>query len=458
MYDIFISYRTTHSNWVETLAHNLKAQGYRIFLDRWELIPGEDFPAKIHGAMKSVPCAILVATPDTCDSGWVQQELQLMINLKNSGSGFFFIPVVMGEFPDLPFIETIQAVDFGDSQPEIYRQAFQQLLCGLEQKPPGPGARFSGELQFPYRLAAADRPLVSSEHTFLDEVFSKLSTGLPLMILAQADTNTQVYARALRKHAETHYGAENVLHIFPPNSTRVDSGAYFGRLARQCHFEAPASESWEWADALAEKLDSGNELFLLVSGFENGADESRAELAGELRNLNERYPALRIVMMGSRRLAALKYAHGSMSLLNIADEMPIPELDSQDLPKIFGRIYPKLDLSPEQIQTAIAFTGGHPRLLHYCLQQQAHSADACRQLLEQSPLPAQLFTHFREVKDPLALCALLSQEPLGKFDPWPADDLIRRLYWSNLIIRRGPHFSWRCNFIRQVGRELLECR
>ena len=72
MYDIFISYRTTHSNWVETLAHNLRAQGYKIFLDRWELIRGEDFPAKIHEAMKRVRCAILVATPDTCDSGWVQ--------------------------------------------------------------------------------------------------------------------------------------------------------------------------------------------------------------------------------------------------------------------------------------------------------------------------------------------------------------------------------------------------
>jgi hypothetical protein len=30
-------------------------------------------------------CAILVATPDTSDSGWVQQELQSMINRKNSG-------------------------------------------------------------------------------------------------------------------------------------------------------------------------------------------------------------------------------------------------------------------------------------------------------------------------------------------------------------------------------------
>jgi hypothetical protein len=48
MYDIFISYRTTHSNWVETLAHNLKAQNFSVFLDQWEPIPGQDFTVKIH--------------------------------------------------------------------------------------------------------------------------------------------------------------------------------------------------------------------------------------------------------------------------------------------------------------------------------------------------------------------------------------------------------------------------
>jgi hypothetical protein len=202
MYDIFMSYRTTHSNWVETLAHNLKAQDYTVFLDQWELIPGHDFPAKIHEALKDARCAILVATPDTSDSGWVQQELQMMINRKNSSPGFFFIPVVMGEFPDLPFVETVQAVDFGDSQRVGYRRAFRRLLCGLEQKPPGPDVPFEGKLCFPDSLSSLGRPLVQREHTFLEEVFNQLETGQPLMILAQADTNTQIYGQALRKQAK----------------------------------------------------------------------------------------------------------------------------------------------------------------------------------------------------------------------------------------------------------------
>jgi hypothetical protein len=93
------------------------------------------------------------------------------------------------------------------------------------------------------------------------------------MILAQADINTQIYGRALRRQAETLYGVDNVFHIFPPNSSRADSAAYFGRLAKQCRLEGDISESWHWAEALSQKLDSGQDVFLLVTGFENGPAE-----------------------------------------------------------------------------------------------------------------------------------------------------------------------------------------
>lgn len=305
MYDIFISYRTTQSEWVETLAHNLKNQGYSLFLDSWELIAGQDFPLKIYEALEGSRCAVLVATPDTSESGWVQQELQMMINFKISKPDFFFIPVVMGQFPDLPFLKNVQAVDFGDCSPEVYRKAFHRLLCGLEQKPPGPDTPFKGKLLIPELRGCQVRQLATSELSFCDEVFNQLETGMPLMILAQADTNSQVYSHVLRENAESMFGEDNVYHIFPPNSTRADSAAYFGRLARQCHFEKEVSESWHWAEMMAEKLDDKHSVFLLVTGLENGPDECRAELAGELRQLNERYPALRIAMMGGEQLARL---------------------------------------------------------------------------------------------------------------------------------------------------------
>jgi hypothetical protein len=456
MYDIFISYRTTYSQWVETLAINLQTQDYKVFLDRWELIPGQDFAAKLHEALSESRLAILVATPDTCDSGWVQQEYASMLKRKNNEPEFFFIPIVMGEFPDLPFLDTIQAVDFGDSSPDLYRRAFHKLICGIKQKPPGSDLEFTGSLKLPKALTACNREMVANERTFLSQVFERLEHGRPLMILAQADTNTQIYACALREKAIARYGAENVFHIFPPNSTRADSAAYFSRLARQCHFEGAVGESWQWAGILEERLESGVAFFLLVSGFENGADECRAELAGELRMLSECFfPRFHLVMMGSQRLASLKYAQGDLSLLNIADELPVPEPTARDLTEIFGSIYQDLALNEHQIREVLVFTGGQPRLLHHCLQQGATSAEDCRRLLKRSPLPVQLFTHFQDESDLPALTVLLESTDLAPYDTWPADTLLRRLYWCNLLTQREGRFAWRCDFIRQTGRELL---
>lgn len=38
-YDVFLSHRSLDLDWVETLARNL-GQRYRVFLDRWEIVPG----------------------------------------------------------------------------------------------------------------------------------------------------------------------------------------------------------------------------------------------------------------------------------------------------------------------------------------------------------------------------------------------------------------------------------
>ena len=457
-YDIFISYRTTHSDWVKTLAHNLKNQDYKIFLDQWELIPGQSFPAQLHKALQNSRCAILIATPDAADSGWVQQELDSMLVRANSNHDkFFFIPVVMGQFPDLPFTETMQMVDFGDSQTDTYRKAFHQLLCGLKQQPPGAEGVFSGNLLIPDSNRAEERHLAKTEHNFVEQVFNTLNHGMPLIILAQADTHTQAYGSALRYKAEALYGADNVMHIYPPNSTRADSAAYFGRLAKQCHLEQEITESWEWADAIGEKLQQGQEIFLLVTGFENGAEASRAELAGELRQLNETFNTFHTVIMGSERLAAQKYVTDKLSFLNIAEDFTIPQLSHNDLQVIFKQLYPNLKLLSEQLKELIDFTGCQPRLLHYCLQQGADSADSAKQILLNSPLPAQLFTHFRDPHDTARLLDLMENKKLGKCEPWPNDELLRRLYWNNLITCKDADFVWRCDFIIETGRDLLEC-
>lgn len=457
-YDIFISYRSTQRPWVEILANNLVAQDYNVFLDAWELYGGQNFTRKIFDALTNSRCALLLATPESADSGWVQEEYEYMMNLSKNRDDFYWIPLVLGEFPDFPFLSNIHAIDFADSQPETYRRAFYCLLSAIEQKAPGNNPYFDGPLQLPEPEQTATRELVEQERSFIDSVFAYLDSSMPVMLLAQMDVGTQHYAQALRQSAQQCYGTENVLHIFPPASSRADSTACFVRMAKQCGFDEGIGESWEWADALREQLEQGQRILLLVTGFENGPDNARAELAGELRSLLADFPLdLKLVLIGGKRLAEMKYKDGRMSLLNTLTEMRLPETGVQDLQKIYLQRYPQLQLDDAELQDLLEFTGGHPRLLEASLQaRQVHQQD-WQNHLKTGPLPSQLFTRFRSDADHLPLCSLLNKQQLGRYDVWPPDDLLRRLYWANLITPRKGQFVWRCEFIRQMGREMVAC-
>ncbi len=55
------------------------------------------------------------------------------------------------------------------------------------------------------------------------------------------------------------------------------------------------------------------------------------------------------------------------------------------------------------------------------------------------------------------MCGLLKKDVLGRYDAWPQNELLRRLYWQNLIVPREGWFVWRCDFVRDTGLELLGC-
>lgn len=458
-YDIFISYRTTNILWVEALAKNLQAQGYTIFIDVWELTAGDHFTRKIFRALQKSSYALLIATPEAAESGWVQEEYEFMFNHAKQQADFHWIPVVLGEFPDFPFLENIQMVDFEDSSPEKYRVAFQKLLCGLKKQPPGSSPYFSGELILPSVVGANEyQALDHTQDNFIKDVWDRLDASVPLMILAQADTNTQHYIQELKQSLKQGYPNATLLHLFPPASIRADSAAYFGRLAKQCGLNETVRESWEWADAIREKLEEGQELVLLITGFENGAEDTRGELAGELRGLLISHPyTLKLIVMGSEQLAAAKYQLDKLSFFNDLDEIRLSDVSLQDLRNVYLRRYPSLSSSDETLRAILVYTGKHPRLLENILLSMKRGNHDWRSSLENSMVLSQLLIKFRNDSDKLLLCDLLQKKTLGRYDAWPQDSLVRKLYWQNLITNCDGQFVWRCTLIREAAQGLLKC-
>lgn len=450
-YDIFISYRTSHQPWVQILANNLERQGYHVFLDQWRLIPGEEISENITNAIRNSRCGILVATPDSSESGWVQKEYDLMVG-QASNSSFYFIPITFGQFPDFPFLQNTLAVDFKDSSPVAYEEAFKRLISALEGVEPKNLPKSIEELEYPEIYS--DKSNNRNTQPFVEQCFAILQTGVPLTVLAQADIGTQALVQGLKTTGTQQFGEKNVLHIFPPASLKADAAAYFSRLSMQCHLDKKMTTNWEWSDSLAEQLSDGKDKLLLISGFENGADEIRIEFASELRGLHERFENLYIVLVGSMGLASLKYANGSMSILNMAESVFVPELDVNQLRN--QSLTTNLDnFSDDQLTTVLAFTGNHPRCTWHCLQRGAISNDSCRQLLQHSVLPAQLFNQYRNNNSRKRVLELLESEHIGAFDPWAEDSVVRELFWNNLLTQRSGKLAWRSDFIRLMGKHQL---
>ncbi|MFM8330121.1 MAG: hypothetical protein ACKN9T_00345 [Candidatus Methylumidiphilus sp.] len=66
------------------------------------------------------------------------------------------------------------------------------------------------------------------------------------------------------------------------------------------------------------------------------------------------------------------------------------------------------------------------------------------------------FTAYRENGDAERLRQYLAQQDLGRYDFWPSDALLSRLYWDSLLAERAGRFVWRCEIIRRIGREVLD--
>lgn len=105
-YDVFLSHRSVNKPWVEILARNLEACSLRVFFDKWSLIPGQSLPRQLWDAIQNSRKALVVATPEAADSGWVNEEYDAMIGRRTKDQGFLIPLTFGGNVPNLPFCRT----------------------------------------------------------------------------------------------------------------------------------------------------------------------------------------------------------------------------------------------------------------------------------------------------------------------------------------------------------------
>lgn len=290
---------------------------------------------------------------------------------------------------------------------------------------------------------------LNDEKNFLDDIFVSIQRDEPVMLLSMTSTPyhnkiAKYYKEKVYKEAIETYSKDTVYLLQPHINEEISSKKYFSRLAKQCGFDKDVLDSSDLIELLEEKLNLQN-IFLLISEFENGSDKYRNEFSLALRPLFENAYSyeysFNVLIFGRKKLAELRYEENEfgVSPLNYFEEFLIPTPTIED--------YEQIEKTDKKIDTIYTLTGGHPELMKLCLRSKFHDN---RELLLNSTYAVSVFRKYDNRKE--RLLKLFKEEAFGQFSYWGNDTLLRDLFWDNLIVEDGHRFRWITPIVVEMGK------
>lgn len=145
-WDVFISYAQVDNEAVHTLAINLHELGLRVFLDAWELAPGDVVAHRLDAGLARSRAGILVVSAASVQRPWVLQEYAVLMT-RSVELGQRLIPVVLEGAVLPPMLASRLWIDLRDKTGPAYQQALESITRALRDKRGPPPRR--GALQIP---------------------------------------------------------------------------------------------------------------------------------------------------------------------------------------------------------------------------------------------------------------------------------------------------------------------
>ena len=109
---VFVSYSSKDRTLVNRLASDLRSQGAGIWLDLWELLPGDSLKEKIGAAIVQHDYFVIVLTPNSVASTWVSKELGVALIHEIETKSAKIIPVLLQECSIPPLLKDKVYADF----------------------------------------------------------------------------------------------------------------------------------------------------------------------------------------------------------------------------------------------------------------------------------------------------------------------------------------------------------
>lgn len=123
----FLSYTHSDGTFVERLAHDLLRTGIDVFLDTWEIGPGDSIVDKINEGIGASDFLVVVLSHSSIESKWVRHEMNNALMIELDSKEIIVIPIRIDEVAIPPLMRDRKYVDFGAS----YDDALNDLASAL---------------------------------------------------------------------------------------------------------------------------------------------------------------------------------------------------------------------------------------------------------------------------------------------------------------------------------------
>jgi DNA-directed RNA polymerase subunit RPC12/RpoP len=111
---IFLSHNSKDKEFVRKLATQLRLVGGDVWLDEWEIKPGDRIPSEVSAALAAVDTIVVVWSVNAANSRWVDAELSSALARELSSGSMRVIPVRLDDTALPALLQPIAWIDAED--------------------------------------------------------------------------------------------------------------------------------------------------------------------------------------------------------------------------------------------------------------------------------------------------------------------------------------------------------
>jgi|WetSurMetagenome_2_1015567.scaffolds.fasta_scaffold13218_4 hypothetical protein len=299
--------------------------------------------------------------------------------------------------------------------------------------------------------------LSSSKKIFINKLLDSFTLSLhsPIMLLSQHDLLT--VERCFYSEIQSRYSSA---HFFISLPDYADETTFYEELGKLFRFSICTSNSCSFKKAFINMLREHKTIyFCCISRFGHLEVDIRRKFAALLRSIyTECHGYLHLVLLGGRLLEELRY-NDSHSLLNDTIRINWQEWTFEDVQYLY-QFYCTTILPEDIAQYFLNITGGHLKLLQTCFSwYQSSNIDVThfvdRFLKEDTDIKEAFMSLLKTNKNKQSLANLLINEKVTGDTIFIRSELMRTLYWKNLLVCREDGLYWRGEIIRKIGQSIL---